>query len=84
MKEITILVPFENALKGSDGQVARVVGNSLAYIRVPATGESLAITGEAIEGYKGQSFSELGLREGAHVVLKMSQPVERKISAVPG
>lgn len=84
MKEIVVLVPPGNAANGNVGRVARVVGNSLAYIQVPETGESLAITGEAIEGYRGQRFSELGLREGARVVIKVEQPASPRLAAVAG
>ena len=64
---VTLRVPLSTDLpKEETGEIVRVVGNSVAYVRL-LSGPSLAFAAEDIDGYRGQAFDTLGLRVGTLV-----------------
>lgn len=55
------------------GKVTRLVGNSLAYVRL-ASGSTMAFSPDDFAGYSGIRLKDLGLVEGADVELKLEGP----------
>jgi hypothetical protein len=78
-RTIVIRVPSEMGVSGARGQIVRVVGNSVAYVRLES-GQSLAFSAEDIKRYSGQSFRRLGLEEGTPVCVTSDPTVDADVS----
>ena len=51
-------------------RIGRIVGSSLAYVKL-RSGQGLAIGADDIDGYRGETFGSLGIREGASIQVKI-------------
>jgi hypothetical protein len=64
---ILIQVPTSTGIAHEEnGQIVRVVGNSIAYVNLPS-GNAFAFSAEDIQQYAGETLSSLGVRKGATV-----------------
>jgi hypothetical protein len=59
------------------GTIERLVGNSLAYVRLNS-GLSFAFGAQDIKGYDGRSFASMGLRKGVVIDVAFRSVLDRK------
>ncbi len=62
-----------------DGVITRIEDFGLGFVESRKTGERYAFRFDKIDGYRGETLRELGLREGSEVLIEVAGPYVKAV-----